>query len=46
MAHNAYSLDPGKDVAIDRNKHIHEKLVSWWKGDRAFDGADITHNLS
>lgn len=24
MAHNAYSLEPGKDVAIDRNKHIQE----------------------
>ena len=25
VAHNAHSLEPGKDVAIDRNKYSHEK---------------------
>ena len=38
VAHTAHSLEPGKDVAIDRNKHSHEKnslLVerrrsTWW----------------
>lgn len=29
VAHNAYSLKPGKDMTIDRNKHTHEKPVSW-----------------
>lgn len=28
VAHNAHSLELGKDVAIDRNKHIHEEPVS------------------
>lgn len=46
VAHNAYSLESGKDMAIDRNKYIHEKSAFWWKGDKAFDGAYITCNLS
>ena len=46
VAHNAHSLELGKDAAIDGNKYIHEEPASWWKGDRALDGAYITHNLS
>lgn len=46
VAHNADSLELGKDAATDTDKHIHEEPVSWWKGDRALDGAYITHNLS
>lgn len=41
-----YSFESSKDVATDRNKHIYEMPGSRLKGDRAFDSAYITHNLS